>query len=101
MTSSVEPRLRGGFLSANSSVQHIASGVATYLGGLIISEGADNKLENFGTVGLDRGNHHTCDIMGGGPRARGCYQFSVCRKDQPGSRGRGHCRRGRAASRHR
>jgi MFS transporter, DHA1 family, inner membrane transport protein len=35
VTSSVEPRRRGAFLSANSSVQHIASGVGANLGGLI------------------------------------------------------------------
>jgi DHA1 family inner membrane transport protein len=51
VTSSVEPRRRGGFLSANSSLQHVASGVGASLGGAIISEGADGKLEHFGTVG--------------------------------------------------
>jgi predicted MFS family arabinose efflux permease len=51
MTGSVEPHRRGGFLSANSSVQHIASGLAASGGGLIISESSDGKLENFGTVG--------------------------------------------------
>ncbi|MGD9720163.1 MAG: MFS transporter [Pirellulales bacterium] len=51
MTSSVEPHRRGGFLSANSSVQHIASGLATYVGGTLISQAPDGRLENFGTVG--------------------------------------------------
>lgn len=51
VTSSVEPRRRGGFLSANSSLQHIASGIGASLGGAIISETADGKLEHFGTVG--------------------------------------------------
>lgn len=51
VTSSVEPRRRGGFLSANSSLQHIASGIGASIGGAIISEGADGKLEHFGTVG--------------------------------------------------
>jgi MFS transporter, DHA1 family, inner membrane transport protein len=51
MTSSVEPHRRGGFLSANSSVQHIASGLAAYLSGTIISQSADGSLENFGAVG--------------------------------------------------
>ena len=51
VTSSVEPRRRGGFLSANSSLQHIASGIGASLGGAIISESADDKLEHFGTVG--------------------------------------------------
>ncbi len=51
MTNSVEPHQRGGFLSANSSVQHIASGLAAYGSGLIISQSSDGKLENFGAVG--------------------------------------------------
>ena len=36
ITGSVEPRLRGGFMSANSSVQHIACGFGSYVGGMII-----------------------------------------------------------------
>ena len=51
VTSSVEPRLRGGFLSANASLQHIACGVGAYLGGIIVSESADGRIEHFGTVG--------------------------------------------------
>lgn len=51
ITGSVEPAERGGFLSANSSVQHIASGVAAYLSGTLISQSPDGQLENFGTVG--------------------------------------------------
>ena len=38
ITSSVEPHRRGGFLSANSSVQHIASGLGAYIGGFTITE---------------------------------------------------------------
>ncbi|WP_417733995.1 MFS transporter [Rosistilla oblonga] len=51
VTSSVRPERRGAFLSANSSVQHVASGIGAYLGGLIVVEAGDGKLENFGTVG--------------------------------------------------
>ncbi len=51
VTGSVEPHLRGGFLSANLSVQHIASGLAAFLGGSLISQAPDGKLENFGAVG--------------------------------------------------
>ena len=51
ITSSVEPHRRGGFLSANSSVQHIASGFGAYLGGIIITQAPDGKIEHFGTVG--------------------------------------------------
>ena len=51
ITGSVEPRQRGGFLSANSSVQHMACGVGSYLGGIIITQSPDGRIENFGTVG--------------------------------------------------
>jgi MFS transporter, DHA1 family, inner membrane transport protein len=51
VTSSVEPRRRGSFLSANSSIQHIACGIGAYLGGVIIAESAAGKIERFGTVG--------------------------------------------------
>jgi DHA1 family inner membrane transport protein len=51
ITSSVEPARRGGFLSANSSVQHIASGFGAYLSGRIITQEPDGPIEHFGTVG--------------------------------------------------
>lgn len=51
VTSSVRPERRGAFLSANSSVQHVASGIGAYLGGAIVVESSSGKLENFGTVG--------------------------------------------------
>lgn len=51
ITGSVEPQRRGGFLSANSSVQHIACGVGAYLGGIIITQVKDGPIEHFGTVG--------------------------------------------------
>jgi DHA1 family inner membrane transport protein len=52
ITSSIEPRHRGGFMSVNSSVQHIASGLGTTCGGLIIDGGAGEPLRGFGTVGM-------------------------------------------------
>ena len=36
IVSSVEPRLRGGFMGANSAVQHLAAGLGTTIGGMII-----------------------------------------------------------------
>jgi predicted MFS family arabinose efflux permease len=51
VTSSVEPRRRGAFLSANSSVQHMACGLGASIGGLIIAESSSGKIEHFGTVG--------------------------------------------------
>jgi len=50
--SSIEPRRRGSFMSANSAVQHVASGLGTTLGGMIISGGAGEPLRHFGTVGM-------------------------------------------------
>ena len=51
ITSSVEAHRRGAFLSANSSVQHVASGLGAYIGGLIVTQSKSGLLENFGTVG--------------------------------------------------
>jgi predicted MFS family arabinose efflux permease len=52
ITSSVVPARRGGFLTASSSVQHLAAGLGAYVGGLIIVETADGRLGNFWIVGL-------------------------------------------------
>lgn len=51
ITSSVAPARRGAFLSANSSIQHIASGCGAYVGGLIVTKSSTGQLENFGIVG--------------------------------------------------
>ena len=51
ITGSVQRQRRGSFMSANASVQHIATGIGAYFGGLIITKSADGKLQNFGLVG--------------------------------------------------
>jgi predicted MFS family arabinose efflux permease len=51
VTSSVEPRRRGAFLSVNSSVQHMASGIGAYVGGVIVTKAASGRIEHFGAVG--------------------------------------------------
>jgi MFS transporter, DHA1 family, inner membrane transport protein len=51
ITGSVEPHQRGAFLSANSSVQHVAAGIGAYLGGIIVGESASGKIVHFGAVG--------------------------------------------------
>lgn len=51
ITGSVAPHRRGSFMSANSSIQHIASGVGASLGGLIIVQPAGQAMEHFGLVG--------------------------------------------------
>ena len=43
VTGSVERRLRGGFMSANSAVQHLASGLGAYVGGKIIAPAASGR----------------------------------------------------------
>ena len=52
ITGSVEPRRRGGFMSANSCVQHLSTGLGTYLGGEILDKAADGSLLHFDKVGL-------------------------------------------------
>jgi predicted MFS family arabinose efflux permease len=52
ITSSIEPRRRGSFMSANAAVQHVASGLGATLGGMIVEGGAGEPLRNFGVVGM-------------------------------------------------
>jgi predicted MFS family arabinose efflux permease len=52
ITASIEPRRRGGFMSVNSSVQNVASGIGTVCGGLILEGGGGEPLLHFGTVGV-------------------------------------------------
>lgn len=51
ITGSIDPKRRGGFMSANSSIQHIASGFAASIGGEVIHKAADGRIEGFGYVG--------------------------------------------------
>jgi predicted MFS family arabinose efflux permease len=50
--SSVEPRLRGSFMSFNSSVQQIAAGCASLMAGSIMGKSDEGELTQFGTVGI-------------------------------------------------
>jgi DHA1 family inner membrane transport protein len=52
ITGSVERRLRGGFMSANSAVQHLASGLGAYVGGRMVVKLADGPLIHFSRVGI-------------------------------------------------
>ena len=52
ITGSVERRLRGGFMSANSAVQHLASGLAAAIGGQILVKAADGTQQHFNRIGL-------------------------------------------------
>ncbi|MBV8077499.1 MAG: MFS transporter [Planctomycetaceae bacterium] len=48
---SVEPRRRGSFMSANSSVQQLATGLGAFVGGQIIVKASDGSLRRFDWVG--------------------------------------------------
>ena len=50
--SSVEPRLRGGFMSINSAIQQLGLGAASFLAGTIIGHGAGGTLTNYWLVGF-------------------------------------------------
>jgi predicted MFS family arabinose efflux permease len=50
--SSVEPRLRGSFMSFNSSVQQISAGCASLMAGSIMGKSAEGELTQFGIVGI-------------------------------------------------
>ena len=52
LTSSVAPRLRGSFMSFNSSVQQFASGTASFGASLLIGSNAAGELTHYGTVGI-------------------------------------------------
>jgi len=51
ITGSVEPRLRGSFMSFNASIQQLGSGLAAMTAGLIIGRAPDGSLTHYGTVG--------------------------------------------------
>jgi predicted MFS family arabinose efflux permease len=51
ITSSIEPRRRGSFLSVNAAVQHVATGLGAALGGLIVDGGAGEPLRHYDTLG--------------------------------------------------
>ncbi|WP_018478958.1 MFS transporter [Pontibacter roseus] len=52
MTSSVEPKLRGSFMSINSSVQQLGAGIAAFVSGLIVQEAANGTLIHYNWVGV-------------------------------------------------
>jgi predicted MFS family arabinose efflux permease len=52
LTGSVEPRLRGSFMSFNASVQQLGSATAALVGGLIVGRAADGTLTHYGWAGF-------------------------------------------------
>ncbi len=51
ITATAEPHQRGGFLSLNSATQQLAAGVATVIGGALISGGPNDPVQNYHHVG--------------------------------------------------
>ncbi|HEX7858781.1 MAG TPA: MFS transporter [Verrucomicrobiae bacterium] len=51
MTSAVSPQLRGGFMGVSSAVQHMASGLGSFIGGFILSEAPSGRLQGYGKIG--------------------------------------------------
>jgi predicted MFS family arabinose efflux permease len=51
MTSAVSQQLRGGFMGVSSAIQHLASGLGSYIGGLILTEAPNGRLHGYGAIG--------------------------------------------------
>ena len=47
----VEPSIRGGFMSLNSAVMQLASGLASFFAGLIVVKNASGQLEHYDIIG--------------------------------------------------
>jgi predicted MFS family arabinose efflux permease len=51
VSSVTSPQQRGGFMSINSSMQQLASGIAANIGGAIVVENPNGRLDNYHWVG--------------------------------------------------
>jgi predicted MFS family arabinose efflux permease len=51
ITSSVEPRMRGGFMGANAAVQHIAAGLGTSAAAMILAQPPEQPIQHYPVVG--------------------------------------------------
>jgi len=51
LTAAPDPALRGAFMSVNGALQSATMGVAAWVGGLLISRGADGRVEGYGHTG--------------------------------------------------
>ena len=49
---SIDPRYRGGFMSLNSSLMQLSSGMAGFLAGKVVFTAADGRLMNYGLLGF-------------------------------------------------
>jgi predicted MFS family arabinose efflux permease len=48
----VEPKKRGTFMGLENAFRQLASGVASLFAGMVIYEGSNGRLENFGLLGI-------------------------------------------------
>lgn len=51
VTSVVQPQMRGGFMNLNSSLQQLALGFASLIGGIIITKNSSGELLHFDIIG--------------------------------------------------
>jgi MFS transporter, DHA1 family, inner membrane transport protein len=51
VSSVTTPQQRGGFMSINSSMQQLASGIAANIAGAIVYENANGRIERYNWVG--------------------------------------------------
>ncbi len=51
ITSVVPPNLRGGFMNLNSSLQQLGLGLASFIGGMIISKNEAGEMLNYNIIG--------------------------------------------------
>lgn len=47
----IQPAFRGGFMSLNSSVMQLASGLAAYMAGLVVVKNPNGQFENYNLIG--------------------------------------------------
>lgn len=52
VTATVHPKNRGSFMSINSSVQQLSSGIASFFAGLVIVKNADGSLSHYNWIGF-------------------------------------------------
>lgn len=52
MLGAADPRVRGSFMSLNTAVSHLGSGLAPVIAGALLTETADGKLTGFPLVGV-------------------------------------------------
>ena len=50
-TSVVPPDMRGGFMNLNSSLQQLSLGLASFIGGMIITKNTMGELQHFEIIG--------------------------------------------------